>query len=304
MAGDVPSPDLPSSVLGCRGAEWDGIVARPTNPHQFYYLEADLLISSFLGKNTRVLELGCGTGGSTVFHIKEVADLVATDFSRRMVRSAAHRLDSERSLQLAVADAGRLPFRRSSFDAAFSRGVLLSYVEDADTALAETHRVLRPGGRIALDAMNRVRSWEPSTSQGFSMVGDVPVYIEHSLRRGKQVRHVHQLTKDSPYARRAEQHEACKRRPRDLMKYMESVERYEARLFEARELQQMLEGAGFQDVEFRPLGHLANSLAFENQELREFVMAHRENLVRLLLELSDHLKLETAWHLFVTARRE
>jgi hypothetical protein len=151
--------------------------------------------------------------------------------------------------------------------------------------------------------MNRVRAWEPSISRGFSMVGDVPFYVEHSLRRGKQVRRVHTLTKDSPYTEKAERYETCKRKPRDLVKYVRSVERYEARLFEAQELQKMLEEAGFRDVEFRPLGHLANSLAFKDEELKEFVQIHRENLVRLFIELSEHLKLETAWHLFVTARR-
>ena len=300
----VPSQTYPPRYWDADAPNWDQIVARPTNPHQFYYLEADLLISSVLGEDMRALELGCGTGGSTSLHSGELADLVATDFSRRMVRRAARRLRSERSLQLAIADAGRLPFRDGSFDAAFSRGVLLSYVENAEAVLAEAYRVLRPGGKIALDAMNRVRAWEPSTSRGFSMVGDVPVYFEYSLRGGKQVRCVHTLMKDSPYMERAEHHETCKRKPRDLARYVTSVERYEARLFEAQDLQKMLEGVGFQDVEFHPLGHLANSLAFENQELGEFVKAHRENLVRLFLELSDHLRLETAWHLFVTARRE
>lgn len=207
-------------------------------------------------------------------------------------------------MQLAVADAGQLPFRDGAFDAAFSRGVLLSYVESAEATLAETYRVLRPGGKIAIDAMNRVRAWEPSTSRSFSMVGDVPIYIEHSLRGGRQVRYVHTLVKDSPYVERAQGYETCKRKPRDLTRYVRSVEHYEARLFEAQELQKMLQRAGFQDVEFRPLGHLANSLAFEDEELKEFVRTHRETLVRLFLELSDHLQLETAWHLLVTAKRE
>ncbi len=85
---------------------------------------------------------------------------------------------------------------------------------------------------------------------------------------------------------------------------MKSVEQYEARLFEARDLQSLLEGAGFKEVKIRPLGHLANSLAFKDERLKQFVQEHHETLVRLFLELSDHLKLETAWHLFVTARRE
>lgn len=299
----IPIQTYPPQYWDAEAPDWDAIVARPTNPHQFYYLEADLLISSILGKDTRALELGCGTGGSTAIHFREVANLVATDFSRRMIRRAVRRLGRERFLHLAVADARQLPFRDGSFDAAFSRGVLLSYVDNAEATLAETHRVLRRRGKIAIDAMHRVRAWEPSTSRSFSMVGDIPAYIEHSLRGGRQVQRVHTLVRDSPYTERAQRYETCRREPRDLTQYVRSVEQYGARLFEAQELRKMLERAGFQDVEFRPLGHLANSLAFEDEELKEFVRTHRENLVRLFLELSDHLRLETAWHLFVTAKR-
>jgi SAM-dependent methyltransferase len=99
---------------------WDEIVAMPTNPHQFYYLEADFLISSVLEKHMRVLELGCGTGGSTAVHHEEVARLVATDLSRVMLRGAAERFQDQPSVDLATVDAASLfpfetiPLTRSS----------------------------------------------------------------------------------------------------------------------------------------------------------------------------------------------
>ncbi len=286
-----------------RAPAWDEIVAMPTNPHQFYYLEADLLISSVLDKHMEVLELGCGTGGSTAVHIEEVARLIATDISRAMLRRAAKRFQIGPYVDLAAIDASALPFRPNTFDAVFSRGVLLSYVGDARRALAEVYRVLRPGGWIAMDAMNRVRAWEPSTSRGFSLIEDTPFYIETTLRDGKQIQKIYTLSTSSPYAGKARRMEACKREPKNLQHYVENVERYEARQFEPHKLHSLLEKIGFHDVTIRPLGHLANSLAFEDGELKEFIREHRETLVRLFLKLSEHLKLETAWHLFVTAKR-
>lgn len=293
----------PPGHWDAQALSWDEIVARPTNPHRFYYLEADLLISSVLDEHMEVLELGCGTGGSTAVHVEEVAGLIATDISRAMLLRAAKRFQIGPYVGLAAIDASALPFRPTTFDAVFSRGVLLSYVGDARRALAEAYRVLRPGGWIAVDAMNRVRAWEPSTSRGFSSIEDTPFYIETTLRDGKQIRKIYTLSASSPYAGKARRMEACKREPKNLQHYVENAERYEARQFEPHELHSLLEEIGFHDVTIRPLGHLANSLAFDDKVLRDFVRKHRETLVRLFLELSEHLKLDTAWHLFALAKK-
>jgi arsenite methyltransferase len=52
-------------------------------------------------------------------------------------------------IELRQAGANRLPFAEAAFDAAVSTQVF-EYVEDVPGALAEIHRVLRPGGRVLL----------------------------------------------------------------------------------------------------------------------------------------------------------
>lgn len=302
-AGEGLRRAYPPHYWDKQAPHWDDIVGRQNNPHQFYYREADLLISSIMEEHMQVLELGSGTGGSTSVHADEVAQLVATDISRSMLRGAERRLKHQRSVSLATADAGALPFIGDSFDAVFSRGVLLSYVTDVRKVVAEAYRILRSRGWIALDVMNRVREWEPSTSWAFSMLEDDPVYIEQTLRGGRQIREIYRLSKDSPYARKAEREETVNRKPKNLSRYVEGYDLHEARLFEAQELRALLEELGFQDVTISPLGHLANSLAFDDQVLKDFVRDYTETLVRLFFELSDHLKLETAWHLFASAKK-
>lgn len=297
----------PASYWDDESREWDKVIRLPTNPHQFYYAEADLLISRILDRRMRVLELGCGTGGSTRVHRKRVSRTVATDFSAGMVREAFRNLHSKSkamAVDLAVVDAHALPFQPGIFDAIFSRGVLLSYVAKPDETLAEAHRVLRPGGRIALDAMNRLRPSRRSIDRGFRTFAGRPAYGEFFVRGGFQVRRFYRLSKDSPYTGACRNEERCDRRPRDLDRHVVGVETYGARLFRPRDLRALAQRAGFSDVRITPLGHMAHGLWVEDPELRAFVRKNRRYLARLALALEGQLRVEKALHLFLTGTRE
>jgi len=96
------------------------------------------------GKASRILDLGCGSG----VHLRELvcAHAVGLDYSLQMLALARRRLDAAPSLRsLALGDASRLPFRDASFDCILSMG-LLDYVASPEDVLAESRRVLVPGG--------------------------------------------------------------------------------------------------------------------------------------------------------------
>jgi demethylmenaquinone methyltransferase / 2-methoxy-6-polyprenyl-1,4-benzoquinol methylase len=105
-----------------------------------------------------VLDLAAGTGTSSLTFTAAGADCVACDFSLGMLRVGRARLgDAEGSrggvppgrLSFAAGDALRLPFRDGAFDAVtISFG--LRNVADPGQALAEMHRVTRPGGRLVV----------------------------------------------------------------------------------------------------------------------------------------------------------
>ena len=288
-------------------ARWDSVVDHPRNPHQFYYREADLLISRVLSKRMRVLELGCGTGGSTQVHAKEVSGLVATDFAQAMVRRArrklvfAHRADP---IDFAVCDAQRLPFRSTTFDTVFCRGVMMSYVEDPRRAVSEMHRILRPKGLVAFDVMNRLIGGSAKLSGGrFDLQGRTPTYVEMRIRGDRQVRRVFSLPRTRQFLDWARADKLCRKRPKGVIRLATSVERYEARTFRPTEVDGLLVRLGFEDVRLTPLGHLAHLLATDDKQLRQFLRAHRARLPRLSIGLAVHLKTETALHLFVTATK-
>lgn len=99
------------------------------------------------GEGRDVLEIGVGMGADHVRWARaRPRTLVGIDLTRRAAGFTAARLALEglRST-LAVADAERLPFADGTFDIAYSWGVL-HHSPDTVRAVAEMHRVLRPGG--------------------------------------------------------------------------------------------------------------------------------------------------------------
>jgi ubiquinone/menaquinone biosynthesis C-methylase UbiE len=100
------------------------------------------------GLDGRVLEIGCGHGANFPHYPPEVTELVAVEPEeglRDLAREQAERID----LQVTVVDgrAESLPVESGSFDAVVSTLVLCS-VQDQAKTLAETHRVLKPGGHL------------------------------------------------------------------------------------------------------------------------------------------------------------
>ncbi|SER39699.1 Ubiquinone/menaquinone biosynthesis C-methylase UbiE [Granulicatella balaenopterae] len=104
------------------------------------------LIAPFLQDNLRVLEIGCATGQITFLLSSFVDEVIATDYSERMIEYANKRKSVE-NIIFEVADAIDLPYEDGSFDAVVI-GNVLHIVSDADKVLAEAMRVLKPGGRL------------------------------------------------------------------------------------------------------------------------------------------------------------
>ncbi len=109
-----------------------------------------------------VLEVAAGTGRNLP-HYPPDAQLTITDFSSDMLEIARRRArDLQRRADFAVEDAGSLSFPDARFDAVVCTLGLCSVPDDA-RAVAETARVLRPGGKLIL--LEHVRS--PSGSVRF-----------------------------------------------------------------------------------------------------------------------------------------
>jgi ubiquinone/menaquinone biosynthesis C-methylase UbiE len=103
-------------------------------------------IASLLQPADRVLEIGCGTGGTALRLAPSVAHITATDISNRMIDIAKSKLASSAVENVTFRQAGaKDPVDESPFDAicAFS---LLHLIENVPTVLNHIHRQLKPGG--------------------------------------------------------------------------------------------------------------------------------------------------------------
>jgi demethylmenaquinone methyltransferase/2-methoxy-6-polyprenyl-1,4-benzoquinol methylase len=99
----------------------------------------------------RILDIAAGTGTSSVALAKSGAEVVALDFSPGMVDEGRRR---HPDLQFVQGDAEKLPFGEAEFDAVtISFG--LRNVQHPEIALAEMHRVLKPGGRVVICEFSR-----------------------------------------------------------------------------------------------------------------------------------------------------
>src|SRR5215213_1926028 len=101
-----------------------------------------------LANGERVLDVGCGTGSLTFAlpQAVEVGEVAAIDYSPVFVEEAQRR-NTDPRITIAQGDACAIPFPDGRFDRALAL-LVLHFVPEADKAVAEMRRVVRPGGVV------------------------------------------------------------------------------------------------------------------------------------------------------------
>jgi demethylmenaquinone methyltransferase/2-methoxy-6-polyprenyl-1,4-benzoquinol methylase len=138
----------------------------------------------------RVLDACCGTGDLAVAAEREGGIVTGLDFSPRMLERARRKSDTVDWME---GDLLELPFPDDSFDSA-TVGFGVRNVADLERALGELHRVLRPGGRLAILEITQPRGpLRPFFSLWFDRVvpllgrvlpgGKAYTYLPASVRR-------------------------------------------------------------------------------------------------------------------------
>jgi len=99
-------------------------------------------------RNKKILEIGCGTGGHSLFFASKGANIYSTDLTRERVESSKKLIGHLNNLkaEFKVCDAENLPFKDSFFDIVYSNGVI-HHTYDIKKAISEIHRVLKPNGK-------------------------------------------------------------------------------------------------------------------------------------------------------------
>ena len=103
--------------------------------------------------NARILDAGCGVGmWSAEFAMRGYEDITACDLTNAGVTATRTRLQAVRpdlKVEVLQANIEQLPFQEQSFDHINCQGVL-HHTPNPRRAVAEFHRILRPGGTALL----------------------------------------------------------------------------------------------------------------------------------------------------------
>ena len=106
-------------------------------------------------RDADVLEVGCGIATDGLRFARAGARYTGLDPSARALELAQRRFALEgREGTFVAGSAERLPFPDGSFDLAYSHGVI-HHIERTAAAVAELHRVLRPGGTALVMVYHR-----------------------------------------------------------------------------------------------------------------------------------------------------
>jgi ubiquinone/menaquinone biosynthesis C-methylase UbiE len=128
-------------------------------------------------KGEQVLDVGTGTG--LVAHLVapriNPGTVIGIDLSDNMLAIA--RSKRGKNVQFLGMAAERLIFKPETFDLV-TMGQALAYLSDPTDALAEAHRVLRPGGRLAVSVQRRSLS---TRAQDLFFQGLAPLARRHYL---------------------------------------------------------------------------------------------------------------------------
>lgn len=161
LEGDAPEYD--DAAIRFLEALWGEGYLSPGGPDEVRRVVDGI---DFAGRH--VLDIGCGSGGITLFLARECqpASIVGFDVEQPVVDLATKRT-AEQGLSDRVrfvrGAPGALPFTDQSFDLVFSKDALI-HVADKEALFKDIFRVLRPAGRFAASDWLTSHDGEPSAA--------------------------------------------------------------------------------------------------------------------------------------------
>jgi len=131
--------------------DYDKRHAQDFSVHYHAYWNDKIISLSDKKSESRVLDLGCGTGALIEDLVKRYKHVYGVDISPDMIA----RVDksNKRIIDLAVAPGEKLPFENDFFDVVYCRGSL-HHFEDLGKGASEITRVLKRGGELIISEPN------------------------------------------------------------------------------------------------------------------------------------------------------
>jgi ubiquinone/menaquinone biosynthesis C-methylase UbiE len=148
----------------------------------------------------KVVEVGCGTGGNTLWLAERAAEIVGLDFSEEMLARARSRINDPHVRFIQHDARMTWPLPDSSAGVVIAM-LILEHVEHLAPVFAEAARVLDPGGQFFLCELHPMRQLAGGQAQ-FSntktgerqlvsaFLHDVSDYVNTGLSSGFELKHM------------------------------------------------------------------------------------------------------------------
>lgn len=114
--------------------------------------QSDLIALLDMNENTRLLDIGCGTGRALVFAAernKDYGEFYGVDISEKMIEKGKENFQGKENFHFIHANAESIPLGDNFFDYIITTNSFHHYLHP-DKALKEMYRLLRPGGKLYL----------------------------------------------------------------------------------------------------------------------------------------------------------
>jgi len=104
---------------------------------------------TFFTPQTRIFEIGCGTGTTALYHAPKVESVVATDISEQMLIIAREKQEAAGidNVRFEKWNIDTDPVAQNDYDMVMAHSIL-HLVEDMPAALRKSHGMLKPGGLL------------------------------------------------------------------------------------------------------------------------------------------------------------
>jgi len=141
---------MPENHSGQTGKLWDrfaeGYSKKPIADEAAYQKKLQVT-QQYLKPDMEVLEIGCGTGGTSIIHAPFVQHILATDISSKMLEIAQQRAQEAnvKNLEFKHASIEELSFPDESKDVVLGLSIL-QLLKNKEDAMAKVHKWLKPGG--------------------------------------------------------------------------------------------------------------------------------------------------------------
>ena len=130
--------------------------------HPKHLIKSKIWYSSYLKKDDRVLDLGCGYAGTLIKVARQVKEAIGCDIDQNSLKASIEIANSKKisNLKFMTADANKkLPFKNGYFDKVICSDVL-EHLNHRNFALLEIKRVLKKNGLLFLVTDNPNTSWK------------------------------------------------------------------------------------------------------------------------------------------------